>query len=465
MLPGSRKPALVRTWAGRRCLVLEEVSMISPPLYNMLLYRSFHGRAEQHEVSEADYDKLKGAFGRMQLVLHLGDFLQLKPTGTGLSLIANLQEMAQRGDVKDMPAELQAAMRLFCGTPLCFELAASNRFKDTRLRELMQFMRTPRKPLPRSVAESWEAIQLQRSDARLREERFQNGHMIAIYWETVARWIMMRSQRDAAALRTPLFLLQAADASSPPMPADVAAKMMNKANPKDTGGMHGLFPAHLGMRVRFLDALDLGSGLVKDAEGEVVHIAAHPLDQEDVDAAMATGGGTVYLRHLPLGLWVRMDKYTGAPFCKRLQRHADGLSPALTQSLVFVEPRTSDAFDFRGYRVTRTGLPVSHGRVITSTACQGRTMRAGVIVDCGRHEGGATPKEDEDWWLDLYVMLSRATRLEDLLLLRAPPSAFLLQGPPPSLKKQLAMFASRTEACRIRAAALAAELGLEEFLH
>ena len=41
-------------------------------------------------------------------------------------------------------------------------------------------------------------------------------------------------------------------------------------------------------------------------------------------------------------------------------------------------------------------------------------MRDGVIIDCGRQEGGAHPKEDDDWWLDLYVMLSRATRLEDL---------------------------------------------------
>ena len=61
-------------------------------------------------------------------------------------------------------------------------------------------------------------ISLLPDDARLREERFQNGHMIAIYWETVTRWIMMRAKRDAAALQTPLFLLQAADASSPPMP-------------------------------------------------------------------------------------------------------------------------------------------------------------------------------------------------------------------------------------------------------
>ena len=92
-------------------------------------------------------------------------------------------------------------------------------------------------------------------------------------------------------------------------------------------------------------------------------------------------------------------------------------------------------------------------------------MREGVIIDCGRIATGPTPKRDEDWWLDLYVMLSRATRLEDLLLLRASPLDFLQKGPPPTLRKQLATFARRTEACRKRAEELAAELGFREFLH
>jgi hypothetical protein len=264
----------------------------------------------------------------------------------------------------------------------------------------------------------------------LREERFQNGHMIAIYWETVSRWIMMRAKRDAAALRTPLFLVQAAVASSPAMPLDMAAKLMNKAAPRETGGMHGLLPMHLGMRVRLLEALDLGNGLVKDAEGEVVHIVPNELDGDMVDVAFARSEPMVYLRHLPKGFWIRMSKYAHAPFGKRLQQHDSTLSLAETQGLVFVEARTSDAFHFRGHNVTRTGFPLSHGRVITCTACQGRTMDAGVILDCGRIEKGTYPKDLDDWWLDLYVMLSRATRLEDLLLMRAPPASFLLRGPP-----------------------------------
>ena len=92
-------------------------------------------------------------------------------------------------------------------------------------------------------------------------------------------------------------------------------------------------------------------------------------------------------------------------------------------------------------------------------------MRKGVILDCGRHESGNSRKEDDDWWVDLYVMLSRATRIQDLLLLRAPGSEFLLRGPPSGLQQQLRRFAARTQTCRIEAEALVHELGFEEFMH
>ena len=88
-----------------------------------------------------------------------------------------------------------------------------------------------------------------------------------------------------------------------------------------------------------------------------------------------------------------------------------------------------------------------------------------MIIDCGRHESGRTAKDEDDWWLDLYVMLSRATRLDDLLLLRPPPTDFLLRGPPKDLQKQLAKFAHKTASCRLDAANLAHELGFTEFFH
>ena len=196
--------------------------MISPALYNMRLYRSFHGRAEQWELLEQEYDKLKGAFGRMPIVIHLGDFLQLKPTGSSLSLLEDFETLASDG--REVYTEYQSAMRLFRSAPLCFELQATNRFKCEKLRKLIAFMRAPQKRIPSGIRTAWNSMSIVADDARLREERFQIGHMIANYWETVARWMTMRARRDANASNTPLYIVQAADLSTPAMPVKIAAK-------------------------------------------------------------------------------------------------------------------------------------------------------------------------------------------------------------------------------------------------
>ena len=41
---------LQQSWCDLKLLVIEEVSMVSPNLYNMLLYRAFHGRRDQCEL-------------------------------------------------------------------------------------------------------------------------------------------------------------------------------------------------------------------------------------------------------------------------------------------------------------------------------------------------------------------------------------------------------------------------------
>ena len=198
----------------------------------------------------------------------------------------------------------------------------------------------------------------------------------------------------------------------------------------------------------------------------MVPFVVNVLDDTLEGDAIANSAPTIYLRHMPKGIWVRMDKYVDAPFSKVLQRSDATLALADTKGLVFVEARTAERpFTFRGHSVSRTGWPLSQGRVITAFSFQGRTMKQGVILDCGRKTDGEHKKDDDDWWLDLYVMLSRATRMEDLLLMRAPPADFLLRGPPADLKDQLNRFLARTEQCREDAMRFIADLGFTEFLH
>ena len=61
--------------------------------------------------------------------------------------------------------------------------------------------------------------------------------------------MMMRARKDAKVLDQVLYLVQAADSSTPTLPLDLAAKLVNKVNPGEMGGMHGMLPLHLGMHL------------------------------------------------------------------------------------------------------------------------------------------------------------------------------------------------------------------------
>ena len=441
--------------------------MISPALYNMLLYNAYHGRKDHWEVTEERlYNQRNTAFGRTPLVIHLGDFLQLRPTAA-LSLTDDPRVVLEENPEQVIFVENQCAAKLFMATPICHELRGSNRFKDPRLKSLINYMRSPTHPMPDAIKAYWEQIQMKTDvvDSRLLLDRFQTGHMLGIYWETVARWVLMRAVRDAKALRTPLYLIQAADTSTPPMPRDLAAKLTTQFNPQNVGGRHGMLAVHLGMRMRLIDNINQKQGLVKNAEGTVVHIAVHAADEARVAEAFDTGSGHIYLTHVPHAIWLRMDKYSDAPFTAELEEHDADLVRDRTEALVCIEPSAQPTpFTWRGYSVMRLGFPLSHAQVRTSTNCQGQTLRGGIVVDCARREGGSHPMSPDNWWLHLYVMLSRATRLDDLLLVRAPDLSFLQMGPPKMLREALGKFDRRVKSCRVSAEKLARELGLSKFL-
>ena len=474
MLPGTKKTALESKLSSKRLLVIEEVSMISPLLYNMLLFRFHHGRKERWEIKhERFYVQQKMAFGRMPLVLHLGDFLQLRLTA-GMSLLADVD--AYKGD-KDIPAEFQDAARLFLQTQHCYELTTTNRFRGDeggrQLKELIEFMRTPESEYSdayKRVQTFWQSILLQDGgediDRRLREPRFQHGHMLAMFWETCGPWMFMRAQRDAHALETPLFCLQAADQSSPPMETKDAAKLLNHYNPHETGGIHGMLLLHLGMRVRLTESICKEKGLVKDAEGIVLRVVVHAGDEETAASAFkeTSLNARVYLTKVPLGIWLRMDKYDEAPDVSNLASSTN-LASSDVGSLVFLEPTsTLMPFTWRDFKISRSGFPITHAMVRTSTACQGRTCEQGVLIDCAKREIGLHKTSKDDYWLHMYVMLSRATSLHDIILLRAPDVSFLLQGPPADLQKRLQIFRTRVSACSRNAVAMSSQLGFEKFL-
>ena len=85
---------------------------------------------------------------------------------------------------------------------------------------------------------------------KLGDVKFQSGSGLAMYWETLSRWMSQRASRDARALGVPLVFLQAADECNT-IDREGAKRLLNVASMKDTGHIHGVLPSHVGMRVRF----------------------------------------------------------------------------------------------------------------------------------------------------------------------------------------------------------------------
>ena len=86
---------------------------------------------------------------------------------------------------------------------------------------------------------------------------------------------------------------------------------------------------------------------------------------------------------------------------------------------------------------------ITHAKYLMVSALQGQTIRAGVTIDCDGNEPRGT--SDDEWLLNLYVIFSRVTRMEDMLLLRPPPRQLLERGPPASVREALRRF-ERVEA-------------------
>ena len=113
------------------------------------------------------------------------------------------------------------------------------------------------------------------------------------------------------------------------------------------------------------------------------------------------------------------------------------------------------------HNVKRFGFMLTHANYLTNTASQGQTIRAAVTIDCARNEPQCTRgTSDDEWWLNLYVMFSRVTRMADMLLLRPPPRELLERGQPASVREALRRFEKREGETVADAILLAEQFGI-----
>ena len=225
--------------------------MVSAALYNMLDFRSMYARTKTHVVTESSYSRPGHSFGRCPIVIHLGDFLQLSPTAA-LSLVTDINAKNEDGSyvLAEPPTlEIQNAIKVFKRIPCVIELQGTKRFVEgDPLIQLLACMRRGAK-FPHPV---WKAFENRfasdsapgkspQLDPRHETPRFLGGYGLAMYWETLARWISRRARRDARVLGVPLVFLQAADECHT-VDKEAYSRLLNVANIYKTGKIHGVLP-------------------------------------------------------------------------------------------------------------------------------------------------------------------------------------------------------------------------------
>ena len=288
-----------------------------------------------------------------------------------------------------------------------------------------------------------------RAGPQLRSREFKHGHVVGMYWENIARSMVERAHRDARQLDVPLFCLQAADQrharKNKTIDKQLTHQLLTVPNPHRTGKLQGMLLVHENMIVRLSDVLAPHLGLVKDKMAMVVKVDLHHEDQERLRHREA-GFCHFVPEYMAKGIWVKLLKGKSSPMEDALletwegqfENVADHTDDAKT--LFFVALMHADfKIDLKigeeneKIEVIRWQFPLLHGMLRTAYSAQGLALDGGVLVDL-RRAGGL---EEDDWWLAIYVMLTRARKLENLILLGMTDQVedLLRRGPPAYLRE------------------------------
>ena len=444
----TKEQEMKQRWQPKILIIQDEISLVPAAVENMMLYRSMRARQDEG-LDPATYFHPGDLMGHIPILLIAGDFLQIKPANE-ISLADNLEEL-----VRKMPHRVQtehyAAQAALMSIDTVIHLKKSKRFLDAHLPEITTAMRTctPAAPLSENHLAQLRTRKIENCKKELTTDLFKHGHVIGMYWENIARSMVERANRDAQDLDVPLFCLQAADQrhsrKNKAIDKQLTHQLLTVPNPHRTGKLQGMLVVHENMVVRLADVLAPNLGLVKDKLAVVVKVGLHHEDQKRLDRR-EPGFCHFFPDYMAKGIWVKLLKGKNSPmedallqtWEEKFQNVADHTTDAKT--LFFVELVHAEfkidlklGEETEKIEVIRWQFPLLHGMLRTAYSAQGLTLDGGVLVDLRR--GGGL--EDADWWLAIYVMLTRARELKNLILLGFTEQVeeLLRKGPPTYLRE------------------------------
>ena len=195
----TKREEMERRWQPKILLVEDEAGLFPAMVQNMLLYRIMRGRQNVYELSPEHYGQKDHLFGHMPILIVAGDFLQIKPAND-ISVADDLEAMQAKG--KKIHPEHATAQEAILKIEDVIHLKKSKRFLDEAMPSLMQAIRSSRPGAVISEAEldKLRSRRIETCAAELETPLFAEGHVVATYWEHVARSIVERAHRDARKL-------------------------------------------------------------------------------------------------------------------------------------------------------------------------------------------------------------------------------------------------------------------------
>ena len=293
--------------------------------------------------------------------------------------------------------------------------------------------------IPDELWSLYEQRVMRPDDDRLRKEPFSSSQPVVIVHRHKIR--AMRSleaaKRYCREHKEPLFMVQARDdvvhdADRPSFTSAVRDEMLKFVNPEQTRGLSSFLPLHVGMKLVLSSKECVRLSLVKGCVCTLRSIVF--ADREDLPYDQEPGVPHM-LRYMPAALVLQADgadwTLAGSDLPKKLaklpKRKRLGLFQ-LSATTEYLRVKSGEKY----IHAKRTSFPVLPADAITVYAAQGATHRA-VIGDMAKPP--SMPSHIH--WLACYVMLSRATSLEGLLVLRPATRAELTAGGPPWLLAEL----------------------------
>eukprot|EP00435_Cladocopium_sp_Y103_P048345 s4006_g14.t1 len=384
---------------------------------------------------------LREWFGRVPIGVQLGDFLQLRPTAQRSlcewreaqratdAAVGGLSDEESDKDMEEDAAEhtsnaAELGRLMFKDSfKRVVHFTGSGRFSTCASGKQLVEILTAMREGQGLTDELWAALearsfdkeQLQASDLG---PQLLQAHWGGLAWEQVARLQHVRVALEAKQSNKMLYLVQAIDRATGPneLSREESLKALQIVNMTKTQYLMGVCPLYEGMPARISCILDAPL-LSRELPVIVQSIKLHPQEPPIQEHC-----GCVVLSYQPVAVLVKIDD----PEYANIQLPED-MAPKghvwLRAGHVWLRAVASDkswslqVAPKQSVPVIRKQIPLAPRCVLTHYGLQGITARKGLVAFLTKPAW----MKDADYGLALYVMLSRARKLEDLWIIDLPP--------------------------------------------